>query len=342
MYNGLKSKHSINTKIFGGFTMKRVTKVNVSYSKVLQSKNITFKDLTDTFIDYKQSSNMSERTIKDYVKYFKEFEKFIPLEVNYDILKESIQKYLGSKTGKAPATYNVPYTVLNTLFNWAVDVEEVLPKNPIKALKLKKLKDKGRARDVEEDVINKLVSCIDIKTYAGFRNYTTIMVTLDTGIRPGELFQLRKSDFKKDIKAFIVPAEVAKNRESRILPLSPQSIELIEKLLHITPSKWDDYIFHTCEGNKMSVGLWEKQMSLYNKQANTNVRPYDLRHTFAIMFLRNGGNVFSLQRIMGHADLNMIKRYLNIATSDIKEQHTIASPINNFIRRTTRVRKLFK
>jgi len=111
--------------------------------------------------------------------------------IDFDTLKEGIIKYLTTKTGKSPANYNLPYSYLSAMFTWMVDVAEIIPLNPIKVLKLKKMKDDGRARDINEDVVKKIISSIVIHYFAGFRDYCTIMISLDTGIRPGELFQLR-------------------------------------------------------------------------------------------------------------------------------------------------------
>lgn len=45
---------------------------------------------------------------------------------------------------------------------------------------------------------------------------------------------------------------------------------------------------------------------------------------------------------MGHANLSMSQRYVKLADSDLKDQHIIASPVNNFLKRTTRIQKIFK
>jgi site-specific recombinase XerD len=80
----------------------------------------------------------------------------------------------------------------------------------------------------------------------------------------------------------------------------------------------------------------------HNQLASTKISPYDFRHTFAIMYLRNNGNMFSLQEILGHSDLTMTKRYLKLAQSDIEKNHSMASPVHAFLKRTTRVRKIFR
>ena len=55
--------------------------------------------------------------------------------------------------------------------------------------------------------------------------------------------------------------------------------------------------------------------------------PHRFRHAFAVDFLRNGGNVLALQRIMGHESLTMVNKYLHLAQSDLQAAHEDASPV---------------
>ena len=57
------------------------------------------------------------------------------------------------------------------------------------------------------------------------------------------------------------------------------------------------------------------------------VSPHTLRHTFAVMYIRNGGDSFSLQEMLGHSTLEMTRRYVHLASRDVAEQHKKFSPM---------------
>lgn len=306
------------------------------------SKQTSLTELMEQFIFYKRAQGISERTLEDYDKTFRRFKKHVnSSDVNLNEVKSQVLKFLTTLSGKAPATYNVPYSNLNTFFNWIVE-DGYLEQNPLKALGLKKRKDEGRARHIDEDIIKKLFDVVSISTYAGLRDYAILIFTLDTGIRPKEAFSLNVSDIDFIHNTVTIRKEIAKTRTARMLPLSLQTVEVIRKLVAIKPQKWGDNLFFTVEGYPMTVNRWEHRLQAYSKKIGFRITPYDLRHTFSIMFLRNGGNVFALQHELGHADISMTRRYVNLADNDIKEQHFKASPVNNFIKRTTRIQKIFK
>lgn len=72
------------------------------------------------------------------------------------------------------------------------------------------------------------------------------------------------------------------------------------------------------------------------KAAITGVRvsPHTLRHTFATQYIKNGGDAFSLQMILGHTTLEMVRNYVNLASRDVNEQHRKFSPMDRLLTRT--------
>jgi len=322
------------------FINARTSNIKLSNVAMPEVKFCMSEEL-EKFIAFKKSKEICARTESDYRKYFKSLEKYTKSDnVTYESFKLSLQEYMTTKTNKAPATYNVPLSYFNSFCNWAVNISGLLPVNPIKALDLKKKKDEGRVRHIPEEDIRKVLSVISLETFAGFRDYTIIMTTLDTGIRPSELFKLIESNLDTDRNTLTIPAIVAKTRRARTIHITAQTTELLTTLMGARDESWGNYIFYTYDGNKMSIERWEKCLMKHNAKAGTKIAPYDFRHTFAIMFLRNNGNMFALQDIMGHSDINMTKRYLKLSSEDLKNQHDMASPVKTFLQRTTKVRKM--
>ncbi|MCP4605368.1 MAG: site-specific integrase, partial [Proteobacteria bacterium] len=77
------------------------------------------------------------------------------------------------------------------------------------------------------------------------------------------------------------------------------------------------------------------------KAGITGVRcsPHTFRHTFAVTFLRNGGDLFTLQRIMGHETLEILRQYVNLAQEDIGRVHRQCSPLDNLDLGPNKLRK---
>uniref|UniRef100_A0A7V4WKD9 Site-specific integrase n=1 Tax=Candidatus Caldatribacterium saccharofermentans TaxID=1454753 RepID=A0A7V4WKD9_9BACT len=87
------------------------------------------------------------------------------------------------------------------------------------------------------------------------------------------------------------------------------------------------------EGKELSVEAFSRRLRKYSRKTGYPVTPYDLHHSFAILFLRGGGNVFALQRTLGHADLSMTKRYLALTHEDLCREHERATPVNLLVKK---------
>lgn len=80
--------------------------------------------------------------------------------------------------------------------------------------------------------------------------------------------------------------------------------------------------------NKDSLRLVVK--ALAKKAGVKKCYPHRFRHTFAITYLRSGGDVFTLQMLLGHSTLDMVKRYARLAESGLARVHRMASPADNW------------
>lgn len=302
-------------------------------------KNKSLSEVFEEFIEYKEAEGISERTKKDYLKHITKLLEVTDNNLNEDNIKRGIIKTFNTVSNMSAVTYNMKYKYLNCFFNYC-QKEKYIKENPLKQLGLKKKKEVARIIDIEPSIIDALLKLMDLRTYVGLRDYVIMIMFLDTGIRPNELLHLERRDIKFRSQEIKVREKIAKTREERILPISNICVTYLRKLLIVTPEEWGDFIFYTCEGNRLTSERLNKIFQRYSKVLEYNISPYSLRHEFAILYLRNNGNIFSLQKLLGHSNLEMVKRYLAISQVDLKQQHLIASPLNLFVKRNIRIRKI--
>lgn len=281
--------------------------------------------VVDEFLLFKGASGASKRTLEDYAYHLNRFLKRFPCLTDYRALEKAILEYFSEKA--APATRNTRLKCLRAFLNWCVS-QGYLPGNPTAGLKRAK-EDLEAVRHVPLEHLKKLLDQPDKRTYTGLRDYCLLLVQIDTGARPGELFQVKVSDLNLEARELYIRPEVAKTRVGRTLILSPFTAEALARFLRVRPAWWppDVPLFATEEGRSLSRQHWARRVKQYCQRAGVNVTPYGLRHSFALEFLKGGGDPFSLQRILGHADLSMTRRYVRLAQQDIKEVHEKASPV---------------
>lgn len=313
---------------------KRKTRV----LKLNQQIVISWEKALDEYLLWKKAEGRSARTIRDYSYHVKLFFKRHPeASLNdYINLKACLTGYMSEDV--KPAYYNNKLVYLKTFFAWCVK-ESLLAENPLQDLKRRKAD--SRIVQVDVNVIKRLLDLPDKSTYSGLRDYALLLLQLDTGIRPKEALSLALEDINLHSLEVYIRAENAKTRIARTVPICPLTAKAIHKLLNVRSVDWGKVpVFCSCEGNKLSGNGWYKRLSTYGKSIGVTSFPYQMRHTFAIEFLRNGGNSFALQKTLGHADLNMTKRYVALADSDIKEQHKKASPVTRLALHANRMVKL--
>lgn len=156
-----------------------------------------------------------------------------------------------------------------------------------------------------------------------------MILMIDCGIRPHEAIQLKVSDIES--RGIWVREEVSKTRQPRFLPVSTMVIQGMKRLVTAKAEfgRKNDCIFVTNAGKPLSPRELRWRFRQYAVVLKITITPYHLRHYFALNFIRNGGNVFALQKIMGHTKLDMTRIYVNLVSADLQENHKKASPLNS-------------
>lgn len=302
---------------------KKVTKITSG-----DTVSISWREALKSFLFFKQAQGVSKTTIDDYKQHINRFFERFPDSWQSPILKDNVMEYMSDDI--MPATFNLRLIYLKAFFTWSIK-EHYMSENPLDGFKRRKAQP--RIVDVPEEALQNILKLPNDNTFSGIRDYSQIMFTLDTGIRPKEALSLTIDDFDLKRGTVTVRADISKTRTERILPILPPTMDAVHKLIKVRPPSWgkDIPIFCSCEGTRLSRYSWRDRLEDYGKKLGTKIRPYDLRHAFALMYLRNGGHAFGLQKTLGHTDISMTKRYVNLSGDDLKDSHKVASPLNRLI-----------
>ena len=155
------------------------------------------------------------------------------------------------------------------------------------------------------------------------REYTRLQVfmllILDCGLRNSEAREVRRDSIDWDQSTVTV---FGKGRKSRPVPLS----NVMRKRLWVwLKSHQHDVVFPNREGGPLTERYVHHAMQRARESIGipkgTRFYPHGLRHTFAVNYIRHGGDVFRLQRILGHSTLEMTRRYVDLQTDDLTSVH---------------------
>src|SRR3990167_7449774 len=148
-----------------------------------------------------------------------------------------------------------------------------------------------------------------------------IELLLQTGIRIGELANLKVPDVKND-SLYIEAYEKHAERE---IPLNKRAQEALQKYLKIRPKTKDNNLFITKSGRPFLVRNIRTSMERYFRLAEIkNAKVNDLRHTFVAHHLKQGASLILLSKILGHKRLSTTERYLDFVGERGKETTSLS------------------
>ena len=104
----------------------------------------------------------------------------------------------------------------------------------------------------------------------------------------------------------------------------------LRKYLQVRGKLEHDYLFVNIDNNPIATRAVQERIKKYGRMAGiSNVRcsPHIFRHTFAKMSVQNGTDLFSLQSVLGHTTLDMVRHYVNLFSKDVYENHRKFSPL---------------
>jgi site-specific recombinase XerD len=146
-------------------------------------------------------------------------------------------------------------------------------------------------------------------------------------MRLGELAGLSVADGESALKDGMLKV-FGKGSRERFVPVGATAQNALRRYLHLyRPAGCPEWLFLGLNGRPLTdEGIRQVVRRVGQRAGVAKVHPHKLRHTSAVTFLRAGGDVFALQRILGHSSLTMTRNYVTLADADIKAAHMRASP----------------
>ncbi len=303
--------------------------------------SVTFSQIVDGYLLAANARRLSPHTIRDYVTTFNKFIRFLEDDQPIDsITAHQVEMFLARQkvSKKTALNYHIG---LSALWTWAVK-EDLTQEHIIR--KVKRIKPEKRAiKPYSEDDIRNMVNVINqTQIYSrpgkrdsfhrlphADRNRAIIYILLDTGVRVSELINLHIHEVDLRNRRILV---MGKGSKERTIPFSPRTGQVIWKYLTTKKEEsWGNLLFVTNEGRQLSRSRVLRILRTIGRRAGVmKVTVHRFRHTFAVNYLRNGGDAYSLQMMLGHSTMEMVKTYLALAQADLDANHIQASPVSNW------------
>ncbi|HZO87079.1 MAG TPA: tyrosine-type recombinase/integrase [Chthonomonadaceae bacterium] len=150
------------------------------------------------------------------------------------------------------------------------------------------------------------------------RDEAILLFLLDTGVRASELCAIQIRHLGMQSRRCTV---LGKGNKHRMVPFGGTTAKALWQYLREDPRDPDDPMFISERGEPLTRSGLRQLMERLGKAAQierARCSPHTWRHTFTVEFLRAGGNVFSLQQMLGHTNLQMTNRYVALAQADIE------------------------
>jgi site-specific recombinase XerD len=224
-----------------------------------------------------------------------------------------------------PVTIHDFYRVLRAFFNWLI-MEELLSDSPMRRVKAPVVRLEQK-HPLTPPQVTALIQAAKRSTDSK-RNESLMLLLLDTGLRASEVCSLKVEDVDFSTNSFKV---TGKGNKPRLCYFGRSTSKVLGAYLRIRKAQPYEPLFAARGGGSLSANSLLQLTTRLAKAAGISpglCSPHALRRTFAVSLLRNGGNVFALQAMLGHTDLQMTRRYVAIADADIEAQHRQFSPMD--------------
>lgn len=313
-----------------------------------------FSQATEGFLLFKEAAGLSHRTLTLYRQHLTRAATHLgdpPLErmTTADIQRHLAwlrtdyrpQRLTGDDAPLSSQSVRNAWTALKSFWAWVsltLDMPDIMAGGKVPRPKA----TNAERTPLTQDEVKALLASIQPRRAArarsgyyylrDLRDKAVILLLLDTGIRSGELCAATIGDLHLKSGQLQVTGKGAKHR--RVF-LGQNSRAAVWQYLQERPDGGDPAapLFVGNTGRALGLSWLRKHLHQLGERVGIDdCHPHRFRYTFAIQYLRNGGDVFTLQTLLGHSSLKMVRYYLQVAQSDVEAAHRRASPVDRWLK----------
>lgn len=290
-----------------------------------QSK--TFDQGYDEFILYCKAKKLRPATIRFYDNYMLIIYKAIlPKTLIKNITPETVENfkmYLKNYTTENDVTRNTNTRALRVILYYFMKL------GYMETFQMSLMKvDKKPIETYTDEELKLLLLRVDIKKtgFVDFRENVIIHFLLGTGCRLSTLINIKIKDLYFQNK--LITYTWTKNRRQQLVPMSNSLKQVLIEYLQYRKGESDDYLFCNVYGEKINADTLKRQIKVYNNKRGVNKGSiHKFRHTFAKKWILAHGDIFRLQKILGHSSLDIVKNYVNMFTEDLQKDFNTFNPL---------------
>lgn len=295
---------------------------------------MTIRECIDDFLIEQQVRGNSPKTQKHYFRCLGLFERFQSPK-NPDISAVSVSDckayYIHlSNRNVSSVTVQTYIRALRAFLSWCY-LEGYISENIPKKFRLPKAQKK-KIDILTDSEIEQLFRCLSGRDFISIRNYCIVALMIDSGLRLNEVVTIRRDKIHIAEGYAIVNG---KGNKERFVPLGLNSKRALLRYCAIVPNREKEtplFVKDTLIPIKEST---VKQLfrKLKSRSGIPRLHPHLLRHTFATRYIERGGDIYSLQSILGHTSLEMVKKYVHLIPSKTVVNFAVLSPLDNALKK---------
>lgn len=293
-----------------------------------KNKNVTLGEGFEVFIKRCIIKNLSAQTVKTYRNHYMVFGRFVGEDyLLSELTKDTVDNfiiYLKEHNQCNDISINSYLRTVRAFLYYMMEQDYM------KRFKIDKLKVDKKIKEVYSEGDLKLLlkkPNLKICSFGEFRMWVFSNFLLGTGMRLSSALSLLNKDI--DFDNALIYINKTKNRKAQVIPLSKTLSNILTEYLQYRGGKSDDYLFCSVEGGKAAVRSYQDALNAYNKKRGVlKTGAHRYRHTFAKNWILNGGDVFRLQKMLGHSDLTVVREYVQMFGNDLSIDFDKFNPLD--------------